>query len=394
VISEHALREKFLEQIQIDFPAFSAQDVAEQLGPLVSDQLLSPFHISLPKKVLQQAQAFVKAAFQLRQMKSYTSLFADELKRLQLQEPGNNSILMSYDFHLDSTGQLKLIEINTNASFLALSDVMYKVHRLPTPIPDFNMQEIQSNILQELQLNGAPTPSDLSIAIIDENPQEQKLFAEFLLYAEHFKSWGWKPVIADFRKLPGHFDFIYNRTTDFLFSESASSHLRELLNSRKSTISPNPLEYIYLASKSRIVEWSQPGFLQSVGLSPEMTETLLSALPRSFILNSTNAAEVWAQKKQLFFKPLQSFGSKQTYRGSKITKKTFEEISSQDFLAQEYVAPSEVEQETPTGPQNFKYDLRFYAYQDRVQSVIARIYQGQVTNLRTPLGGFACVKIQ
>ncbi len=40
-----------------------------------------------------------------------------------------------------------------------------------------------------------------------------------------------------------------------------------------------------------------------------------------------------------------------------------------------------------------KTDLRLYAYRNRVLGVTARLYRGQVTNLRTPGGGFARVRI-
>jgi hypothetical protein len=40
-----------------------------------------------------------------------------------------------------------------------------------------------------------------------------------------------------------------------------------------------------------------------------------------------------------------------------------------------------------------KTDLRLYAYRNRVLGVTARLYRGQVTNLRTPGGGFARVKV-
>jgi hypothetical protein len=39
-----------------------------------------------------------------------------------------------------------------------------------------------------------------------------------------------------------------------------------------------------------------------------------------------------------------------------------------------------------------KYDLRCYAYQGKLQIVIARLYQGQTTNLKTTGGGFTIVK--
>jgi hypothetical protein len=42
----------------------------------------------------------------------------------------------------------------------------------------------------------------------------------------------------------------------------------------------------------------------------------------------------------------------------------------------------------------FKYDVRCYVYEGQVQLVIARLYQGQTTNFRTPGGGFALVRIE
>jgi hypothetical protein len=36
-----------------------------------------------------------------------------------------------------------------------------------------------------------------------------------------------------------------------------------------------------------------------------------------------------------------------------------------------------------------KFDVRAYAYRDRVLLLGARVYEGQVTNLRSPGGGFS-----
>ncbi len=38
-----------------------------------------------------------------------------------------------------------------------------------------------------------------------------------------------------------------------------------------------------------------------------------------------------------------------------------------------------------------KFDVRNYVYDGAVQWLAARVYQGQVTNFRTPEGGFAAV---
>jgi hypothetical protein len=45
------------------------------------------------------------------------------------------------------------------------------------------------------------------------------------------------------------------------------------------------------------------------------------------------------------------------------------------------------------GDDPMKTDLRLFAYRDQLLGVTARLYRGQVTNLRTPGGGFAAVKI-
>ena len=108
-------------------------------------------------------------------------------------------------------------------------------------------------------------------------------------------------------------------------------------------------------------------------------------------LNAANKDEIWTQRKNLFFKPKRAFGSKSAYRGGSISHKAFEDLVQHQSLAQEMVHAPELELPTPTGPQKFKYDLRCYAYGSQYQGTVARIYQGQVTNLRTEGGGFAPV---
>jgi hypothetical protein len=125
----------------------------DQLLPLISENLLSPFHVKLPKDILRQAQDFVRSAYQLRQSRSYQENLSSEMAAQGLQDPGNKSIVMSYDFHV--VGQdIKLIEVNTNASFLALGFEMYQMRQIPLPIADFRMEEIRENIFEEMHLQG------------------------------------------------------------------------------------------------------------------------------------------------------------------------------------------------------------------------------------------------
>lgn len=98
-----------------------------------------------------------------------------------------------------------------------------------------------------------------------------------------------------------------------------------------------------------------------------------------------------AARKQWFFKPAAGYGSKATYRGDKLTKRVFEEISRGGYVAQALVPPSERHLTVDGVAHRHKLDLRNYVLPGEVQLVSARLYQGQTTNFRTPGGGFAAV---
>lgn len=367
----------------------------------MAEYLLSPYEIELPAHALKQAQDFADATFSLREIPGYqqkvlqrqTQLFSSHAIN---HDPGNKSIVMSYDFHIDIDGVLKLIEINTNASFLALGTEMYEFRQKKLPVADFSVKEIQRDILNEMSLHQKKNPKHkfdakkLKVAIVDDHPLQQRLYAEFLVYQEWFRSWGWSTEIKDCAE-PFKADFIYNRATDFYLEEPGSQQLKTYFQEDSAVLSPNPYEYMMLADKERMIEWSEPEFLENCGLSPEKIKALRKNLPKAKELTVERADELWTRRKHYFFKPLRAFGAKQSYRGASISRKAYDEIVGKGFIAQEFVPSPERIFETPEGQQNFKFDLRFYAYQNRIQSVVARIYQGQVTNLRTPYGGFAPV---
>lgn len=355
----------------------------EKLDGLISEQILSPFQVELPKSVLTEAQDFVAAAFRMRQSPDYIQALQSELQFRQIQDPGNKSICMSYDFHVDLEGHLKLIEVNTNAAFLALGYELYKARELPLPVSDFTMEELKENIKNEVRLQGKDAPQGMLISIVDDQPETQRLFSEFLVYNSYFRQWGWNSEITDYRKV-GKSDFIYNRFTDFYLEQPESAQLRSYFLKRDSCLSPNPFEYCLLADKQRMIDWTS-GSLKSFAAD------LQKNLPEARDLSPQSAEEIWSQRKKYFLKPKRAFGSKQSYRGGTTSRRNFDEIVQQDFIAQEFVPAPEIPLQTPDGEQMFKYDLRFYAYQNRVQMVIARLYQGQVTNSKTLYGGFAPV---
>lgn len=405
-------------------------EFSESAGELLSDQLLSPFQVELPKSLLHQAQALVKSLYALREDSAYQQHVAAKSPVSAQWNPGNKSLCMSYDFHVNSEGKLKLIEINTNAAFLLMGYFLYKAQGLSLPIADFSLQELHLNFLEEYDRNqhsqesiggqprGKPSEagrlhSPLKIAIIDESPAQQKLYFEFLLYQQMLQSFGHKAVIADPSELTlansnklvlksqadQQIDFIYNRTTDFYLEQEATQALKTSYLNRGLTLSPNPHEYSLLADKERQIEWSLWSENKATTPPPPFSSVMLEQLKiqkehllETVLLTNETQAAVWSNKKKYFMKPLTSFGSKGGYRGEGISRVTFDQLVGKNFLAQEFCpAPEQTFTTKDLVPTKLKYDLRFYVYKDRIQLVLARLYQGQLTNLKTLNGGFAPV---
>lgn len=385
------MHERFFSFLQHRFSGLPAR-----ASELLSDKLISPFTVTLPKTLLEQAQWVVKQLYALRNETWYGEDVLSRSARSAQFDPGNKSICMSYDFHLDPSGTLKLIEVNTNAAFFLTGYFLYQFTETPLPI-DFTLETFIENCKEESRL----TKNNFnSLAIVDENPTSQRLYIEFLLYEQLFREFGYSTQIGDPAQLiyQNHLlslnekkiDFIYNRTTDFYFEQPQNSSLQAAYLNRAVTVSPNPHEYALLADKQRLVEW---------GLALKNNDTryanllpIRQHLLETDLLTKANSDFFWSHKKKYFFKPLTSFGAKGVYRGDGISRVHFEQLLEKQYLAQEYCPPPEhsfsiLGQE----PVKMKYDLRFYVYQDQLQMVIARLYQGQVTNLRTPLGGFAPV---
>lgn len=382
-------RKKFLTTLADRFPNLAPQD----LERLTADNLVADHVVSLPKKTLDQARAFIAASFRLRQSAAYQESLAQDRQARGLANSGNHGIAMSYDFHVDESGDLKLIEINTNASFLALGTLLYDATQMANPLAGFDLNALRPCLENELALVGKETTRP-RVRIIDEEPEQQRLYLEFLVYRELFRSWGWPADIVDSRRLdPSEADLVYNRDTDFYLEKPELQTLKKAWLEKRICLSPHPTEYLYLADKQRQIDWHAEGFLARMGLSEADARTLLRHSPRARDLTSANAEALWAERKKYFFKPKRSFGAKQSYRGASISHKAFLELVDQEILAQEFVPAPEIEIQTREGSQKMKYDLRFYAYQDQAQTVVARLYQGQVTNLRTPHGGFTRVKV-
>lgn len=324
-------------------------------------------------------------------------------------DPGSRGGLLGYDFHLSAAGP-QLIEINTNPGGALLNALLGRAQRLccadatglaMAPMEPDAIEEALFEVFRSewrMQRGAAPLRT---VAIVDESPQQQYLYPEFLLFRQLLKRHGIEAAICDPHDLVRKdgrllhqglaIDFVYNRLTDFALELPAQASLRAAYLAREAVVSPHPNAHALYADKRNLTLLSSEVFLRTAGLDNETVATLLAGVPHTEIVTAENLDALWAGRRQLFFKPAAGYGSRATYRGDKLTKRVWEEIAAKPYVAQELIAPSERLVGNAAAPAALKVDLRCYAYAGTVKLVAARLYQGQTTNLRTPGGGFAPV---
>jgi hypothetical protein len=319
-------------------------------------------------------------------------------------------VFLGYDFHLGEGGP-RLIEINTNAGGGLLNAILGRAQRACCPevaevmdaLPDA-ATDLEDRFVDmfrsEWQLVRGDVPLR-NIAIVDEAPQGQYLLPEFLLFQRLFERHGIAARICD----PGELinsatglslhgqpiDLVYNRLTDFAFEAASSAALRNAWLDGSAVITPHPRAHALYADKRNLVLLSDPAALRRLGVDEATIAILREGVPHTEAVSPAHADDLWARRRQLFFKPASGFGSRGTYRGDKLTRRVFGEILAGDYIAQTLVPPSERRLEVEGAPVDLKMDLRNYVYRGEVQLVTARLYQGQTTNFRTPGGGFAPV---
>ncbi|MDZ7855544.1 hypothetical protein [Sphaerotilus sp.] len=322
---------------------------------------------------------------------------------------GLHGVFAGYDFHLDGD-RLSLIEVNTNAGGAMLNAVLARAQRACCPdmehiVPTLDSvrafeQAIVAMFHEEWRLAGRTTPLR-TVAIVDTQPDQQYLYPEFLLFQRLFAQHGLRAHITDPQALRIEggqlwlgdevIDLVYNRLTDFYLVNPAHTALRTAWQHGAAVITPNPRAHALQADKRHLIAFSDPATLQTLGVAAELQATLLAHVPRTQWVDPAQAETLWAQRRTLFFKPMDGYGSKAAYRGDKITRRAWEEVIAGHHVAQALAPPGERQLAQDPAVRPMKFDLRVYAYGHRLLWVAARLYQGQTTNFRTPGGGFAPV---
>jgi hypothetical protein len=327
------------------------------------------------------------------------------------RDPGNTGVFMGYDFHLTPAGP-RLIEINTNAGGALLNGLhtaaLCDPERLACLCADLlPVAAVEERLVGQFReefaaARGSEAPLR-ALAIADERPREQFLYPEFELFLALFERAGIAARIADTGELARDaqgrlalagwpLDLVYLRDTDFTLATPRARELRAAYLDGRVAVTPAPREYHLLADKRRLCLLSSREVLEELGLAAQDAAALAGVVPEARLLADFDADALWKERRDWVFKPPTAFGSRAVYLGDKISRRRFEAVLREPgYVVQRRVEPGGVRVETSEGARAMKFDVRAYAYRDRVLLLGARVYQGQVTNLRSPGGGFSAI---
>ncbi|MEO9167400.1 MAG: hypothetical protein ABI230_03260, partial [Aestuariivirga sp.] len=265
---------------------------------------LSPMFAAMPVFVsrhhLERMAAIIAAVELVVAMPAYREIVLQGAPAIaQFERSGAKGVFLSYDFHLAGP-EPKLIEINTNAGGALLNAALARAQKACCPaIAGMTTSPIEVEALEHTFVTMFLAEWQLArgdqklrrIAIIDENPKQQFLYPEFILFQQMFQKHGMEAIISDPAELQFHdgvlwhgadpIDFVYNRLTDFMLEKPAHLTLREAYLNNGVVLSPHPWAYALYANKRNLAVLSDPERLASFGVSEDIARTLLSGIPKT-----------------------------------------------------------------------------------------------------------------
>ena len=329
-----------------------------------------------------------------------------------LHVPGNFGVFMGYDFHLTPSGP-RLIEINTNAGGALVNGLhtaaLCDPERLACvcaelmPVADMEARLV-AQFRDELAAARGPEAALRRVAIADLDPRAQFLYPEFELFRALFARAGIDARICDTRELarrarPAASPSATGPPTSCtcatptsrsrrrartrcatpISRAASSSHLR------RASTTCWPTSAAWCCSRRRRSWRRSARHRTSESCSRR-------SCPRRGCWRSRMRTRCGACAATGSSSPATAFGSRAVYRGDKLSRRRFAELLLEPgYLVQRRVEPGELAVATSDGVRRMKFDVRAYAYRDQVLLLGARVYQGQVTNLRSPGGGFSAI---
>ena len=374
-----------------------------------NSHLFADSPVFLQRGHLRKMEQLIRAVESVTRNAAYRDTVLAAAPASALQDFGPQGVFFGYDFHLGADGP-QLIEINTNAGGILLSLYLASAQQACCEeVTAFfgertNFADAENELIAMFEKewkSQRPDTALRTVAIVDNKPSSQFLYPEFLLFQSMFERHGIEAVIADSTDFMiedntlccggQQIDLVYNRLTDFYLETPESACLLEAYQRGIAVFTPSPHLYALYADKRNLPLLADSDRLEAFGVEAEVINALSHSLPATVAVTKDNAAQLWTNRKQLFFKPATGYGSRGAYRGAKVTKRVWEDIIHADYVAQAMIPPSKRQLIINGEKQSLKLDIRCVAYDGKIQQLSARLYEGQTTNLRTEGGGLATV---
>jgi hypothetical protein len=389
--------------------ALEADPAAHGLHRMIEERcphLFASLPVFISRQHVDEMAGVIRAVEEVVALPAYREAALAWAPGIAHHDPGAAGAFIGYDFHIGTSGP-RLIEINTNAGGALLNAILTRAQRAcckeieelvggPVSAEGAERTLFEMFVSEWRRSGHAGLPR--RIAIVDDAPEQQFMYPEFLLFAQLFRRFGVEAVVLApqqltfeggvLRDAQGPVDMVYNRLTDFAFEAAEHAPLRAAYLADAAVITPHPRAHALYADKRNLSLLTDADRLRSWGVREAVIAELQRGIPHTQIVAPWDGERLWAERRKLFFKPAAGHGSRAAYRGDKLTRRVWGEILAGTYVAQELVLPSE----RKIGPEaSLKVDVRNYVYGGTVQLLAARLYQGQTTNMRTAGGGFAPV---
>ncbi|MEQ1867691.1 MAG: hypothetical protein ABL996_23975 [Micropepsaceae bacterium] len=375
-------------------PSYAAELAAKRANTDVTISALDAWRMDEVVAAVNRVTA--TALYQQTALRVAPPIARDTIQRVK-------GLFNGFDFHLTPAGP-KLIEVNTNAGGAFYGALIDQIGWNEGNADAHPLGAWAQLFVQHFRAEWAPAGQGKlrTVAIVDDNPQDQFLILEFELAAQMLRDAGIGAVIADPRDLAFRdgrlwhgttpIDFVYNRLTSFALDRAEDAAIRDALLAGAVVVSPDPRTHALFACKRNLTLLGDDAFLRDTGIDEATLQTLIEAIPRTVVLTPSNAGDFWSNRERFYFKPMNGFGSRAVYDGAKLTAATWTQIAARtDYVAQERVDAERVE---VAGHEPMRFDVRTFAYGASPFMRLARVYRGQTTNFRTPGGGFAPVRVR
>jgi hypothetical protein len=276
-------------------------------------QLFSNTSVFISPSHAKQMRRLIGAVSHVVKLPSYEQRVLAHAPKIAADDVGTEGVFMGYDFHMSEQGP-QIIEINTNAGGAFINAALVSAQTeccraagVSLPLLKTHLDaEFMDMFLNEWALQRG-SKSFKTIAIVDENPQQQFLYPEFKMAQRLFEQHGLTTVIADPSELifingvlQYHdvvIDLVYNRLTDFALAKNENTSLRQAYEAHAVVVTPSPHHHAIYADKRNLITFSDEKVLAQLGANAEDIAILQAGVPTTRSVTRENTDELAPQKE-------------------------------------------------------------------------------------------------